>query len=51
MGRGGELVTAEQSRAIAAMMERLPPESRKMVQLEILRGADPRVALMKAMGR
>jgi hypothetical protein len=44
-------ITAQQSRALASMMDRMPPAQRKQVQLDILSGMDERKAVIKAFGQ
>jgi len=42
---------AATSKQLANIMERMPPKARKAAQIQITLGADPRAAILKALGR
>lgn len=42
---------ANTSKQLAKLMESLPPDVRKSAQIEIALGANPKTAILRAMGR
>lgn len=42
---------AATSKQLAEIMDKMPPSARKMAQIQIALGVDPRAAILQAMGR